>query len=343
MRQRAFTLAYLVGAVIIAQGSNAQSRYVLQAFGDVNLGRSVGQELLKGHIAFPFENVEAAFRTADAVFVNLESVLSDQGGETQNPKDVFVFCGPPQGAASLKRAHISIVSTANNHAYDYGLKGLRQTIEYLQREDIAFVGTSTEPQSIFKPLLLPSKEIRIALLAYTEFVNARGSWKNRISVFDKQRAKSEIDSARNVADIVVASYHGGTEYTDEPSKFTLAQLRYLADAGADIVLGHHPHVPQGIEGRGGRLIFYSLGNLVFYQPQHVWTQTGMGVEFVFQKADGRTRLEAARIIPVHASKQPSFTVSEADQNALFERLQRLSNVTLERQESSIRILLPANR
>ena len=343
MRQRALTLTYLFGAVLVAQGSNAQSSYVLQAFGDVNLGRSVGQELLKGNLTFPFENVEVAFRSPDAVFVNLESVLSDQGGETQNPKDVFVFCGPPQGAISLKRAHISIVSTANNHAYDYGLKGLRETIEFLQRENIAVLGTSTEPQSSYKPWLLPSKEIRVAFLAYTEFVNARGSWKNRISLFDKRRAKNEIDSARTIADVVIVSYHGGTEYSDEPSKFTRAQLRYLADAGADIVLGHHPHVPQGIEARGGRLIFYSLGNFVFHQPQHVWTQTGMGVEFVFGRSGGRTHLEAARIIPVHAGKQPSLTVSEADQSALFERLRRLSNVTLERQDTSIRIQLPADR
>lgn len=330
-------------AVTCAQGSGQRSQCVFRAFGDVNLGRSVGQELLKGNIKFPFEHAQDAFQSADGVFVNLESTLTDQGGETQNPKDVFIFCGPPQGAASLKLARVAIVSTANNHAYDYGMKGLQETMESLEKERVAYVGTSKEPLERSIPQVLTYNGIRLAFLAYTEFVNGRGAWKGRISLFEKKRAKAEIDSARSIADIVLVSYHGGSEYTDEPSKFTLAQLRFLADAGADVVLGHHPHVPQGIEERGGRLIFYSLGNFVFHQPQRIWTQTGIGAEFLFHKSDGKARISSVRIIPVRTGKQPSLTVSDAESTALLERLQRLSNVHLYRKDSSIYLQVPNAR
>lgn len=318
---------------IPVRGQTEEPRLLFRAFGDVNLGRAVGQELLKGNLEYPFEHVRALLRQTDIVFVNLESHLSEQGGETQHPKDNYVFCGPPVGAESLRRAGVTIVSTANNHAYDYRMKGLRETIQFLRQEGVQYVGTSEDSVSLFPPVVLERNGIRLGFVAYTEFVNIAGPWKGRIATFDRSRAQREIDSARRDADLVIASYHGGSEYTDEPQKYTQARMRDLADAGADIVLGHHAHVPQGIEERNGRLIFYSLGNFVFYQPQRIWTQTGIGVEIVVARGGGKVGIYDVRILPVRAGKQPTFVLSEAERSALYERLQRLSNVTIDQQES----------
>ncbi|MGH2569473.1 MAG: CapA family protein [Bacteroidota bacterium] len=309
------------------------ARLLFRAFGDVNLGRAVGQELLKGNVDYPFEHVRDFLHEADLVFVNLESQLTDQGGETQHPKDHFVFCGPPSGASSLKRANILVVSTANNHAYDYGKRALRETITSLGREGITVVGTTHDSLSLSPPVVVVKNGIRLGFVAYTEFVNSNGKWQGWISTFDRKRAKREIDSLRKVADVVVASYHGGKEYDDEPQKFTLAQLRFLSDAGAHIVLGHHPHVPQGVEVRDDKLIFYSLGNFVFYQPQRYWTQIGLAVDILFEKRDNAVSIHSTRLIPVRAGKQPTFTVNTPERTLLFERLQRLSNVTIDQQDN----------
>ncbi|HEY4612105.1 MAG TPA: CapA family protein, partial [Bacteroidota bacterium] len=184
MRRRLF-VAWIVCSAISAsaQVRRDSTQLVFWAFGDVNLGRSVGKELLKGNVDYPFEHVRDSLRTADVVFVNLESQLSDQGGETQNPKDVYAFCGPPEGALSLRKANISVVSTANNHAYDYGMRGLRETIESLQKEDVQFTGTSQDSVGKFPPVFIEKNGIRLGILSYTEFVNRKGGWQGRISVF----------------------------------------------------------------------------------------------------------------------------------------------------------------
>ena len=333
MRLR-FILAVVVSLswTVNAQ-ENKPAQLVFRAFGDVNLGRSVGQELLKGNVDYPFENAGWISQGADVVFVNLESQLTEQGGETQNPRDNFAFCGPPVGSVTLKNAGIGIVSTANNHAYDYGMRALQETVEYLLRDGIRYVGTSKDSVGKFSPVIFEKDGIRLSVLAYTEFVNRKGAWQGRISLFDRKRARTEIESARRFSDVVIVSYHGGTEYTEEPSKFAQAQMRYLSDIGADIVIGHHPHVPQGIEERKGRYIFYSLGNFVFYQPQHVWTQFGIGVELHVVKTEQTVTVGSLKIIPIRAGKQPSVLLSEEESERIRERLQQFSNVNINREDS----------
>jgi poly-gamma-glutamate capsule biosynthesis protein CapA/YwtB (metallophosphatase superfamily) len=99
----------------------------LLALGDINLGRSVGQEILKGNIDYPFAKCKNMFMRADVLFANLESPVTDQHGETQSPKSNVVFCAPPPASSSLRRSGMFVVSTANNHAFDYGVKGIQET------------------------------------------------------------------------------------------------------------------------------------------------------------------------------------------------------------------------
>ncbi|MCI0708290.1 MAG: CapA family protein [Ignavibacteriae bacterium] len=314
-----------------------EGQLVFRAFGDVNLGRAVGKELLKGNLNYPFASLSGFADGADVVFINLESQLTDQGGETQDPRDVFIFCGPPEGATSLRNAGVTVASTANNHAYDYGMRALEETIDNLLGVGIRAVGTSKDSTGLFQPVFIEKDGIRIAIVAYTEFVNRKGPWRGRISLFEKKRAQVEIKRARQFSDIVIASYHGGSEYTDEPSKLALSQMRYLAEIGADVVVGHHSHVPQGIEYRQGKYIFYSLGNFVFYQPQHFWTQFGLGVELKFQKKGETVVVSSIKMIPIRAGKQPTFSLSKEERSKIHERLQKLSNVTIQQLDSAFTV------
>ncbi|MBI3786779.1 MAG: CapA family protein [Ignavibacteriales bacterium] len=317
-----------------AQGKDSTAQVKVLLFGDVNLGRTVGQELLKGNLDFPFKFVKDSLDKADIIFVNLESQLSEQGGETQHPQYNLIFCGPPVGAKVLKQANISVVSTANNHAYDYGIKGLRETIGSLKGEGINGAGTSEDSVSSFSPAIVERNGVRVGFLAYTQFVNLKGKWDGRISLYDFERAQREIADIHSKVDFVIASYHGGVEYVDKPNKATLRQLQGLADAGADIVVGHHPHYPQGVERYNNKLIFYSLGNFVFSQPQYQWTQKAFGVELVLKKQPDGVILDSVRLIPLKAGLQPSFVRSDDEKKNIVERIKKLSNIQIHEINSS---------
>ena len=319
---------------VISQEKSSGEGVTLLAFGDVNLGRAVGQRLLEGDLDFPFVYVRDSLKKANAVFVNLESQLTDRGGETQDPNDNLVFCGPTSGGRSLRQANITVVSTANNHAYDYGLSGLRETIESLRTAGVCFTGISEDSTGAYPPAVVDLVTMRVGFVAYTQFVNGSAGWEGHISIFDERRAKREIGELRRQVDLIVASFHGGKEYVDRPGPTTLRQMRSLIDAGADLVIGHHPHYVQGIELYKGKLIFYSLGNFVFYQPQREWALKGLGVEIRIGKSAGRAVLERVRLLPVRAGMQPSFSMTEAEETKMMERLALLSNVLIRNVDGS---------
>lgn len=314
-----------------AQQQDSLSYATLLAVGDINLGRSVGQELLKGKIDYPFIGMTSLFHQADIVFANLESPISDQHGETQSPTSNIIFCAPPVAATSLQHANVSIVSTANNHEFDYGMKGLNETIKYLNEAGIPFIGTTMDSNK-FEPAILHCKEITIGVVAYTQLVNIHNGWKGRISYFDSVRAAKEIRSLKQKVDVVIASFHGGTEYSDAPDSLTKHQLHWLAECGADLVLAHHPHVPQGIERYGTSWIIRSLGNAVFYQPQRKWALWSYAVEFKFEKRNGGARVSSIQVVPFRAGYQPTTHISNEESEYVMARISKLSNVTIEKNE-----------
>jgi poly-gamma-glutamate capsule biosynthesis protein CapA/YwtB (metallophosphatase superfamily) len=311
-------------SVLLGQEAEPAEKTSILFFGDVNLGRSVGQQLLKGDVGYPFRFVMDSLAKGDAVFVNLESQLSEQNGETQHPKYNLIFCGPPAGAKALREAHVSIVSTANNHAYDYGDRALRETILNLDSAGIAHVGTAADSIGSFEPVILDVRGIKLGFLAYTQFMNFRGNWTGHVALFNAQRVAEDIAALRRNADVVIVSYHGGGEYVDRPPQSVKKDFLSIAEAGADLVVGHHPHYVQGIEWHNKALLLYSLGNFVFYQPQLEWTQRGLGVEIVLARHDSTVTIDRVRLMALRAGLEPSFLLSSGEEEAFFKRLQKLS-------------------
>lgn len=243
------------------------SSIVLAAGGDVNFGRECGQAILKNETYDPFSGLGAAWSTADLRFVNLESQLSDQRGVTQSPLHRLIFTGPPGGADVLSRAAISVVSTANNHAWDYGKGALLETILNLERAAVPFAGTGRDRQRAYSPVVLHQGGLRVALFAVTQVWNqppfASHEGRNFVAWADIDALKDGLVRARAEHDFVIVSYHGGEEYVQTPVERTQRFVADLMALGVDAVLGHHPHVPQGVAFVGERPILYSLGNLVF--------------------------------------------------------------------------------
>ena len=168
---------------VCAQSSDSLASVSLLALGDVNLGRTVGQEILKGNVDYPFEKFGDVLKRAEIVFANLECPVTDQNGETQSLKSNVIFCAPPSAATTLRRAGVTVVSTANNHAFDYGFKGLRETIKFLNQDSINFTGTVADSGVEFAPVIIERNNVRIGIVAYTQTVNmVRGTKSGLISV-----------------------------------------------------------------------------------------------------------------------------------------------------------------
>ncbi len=320
------TAIVLVFGLVSGHGQNMPTK--LLVFGDVNLGRAVGQEILRGNLDYPFEHVVDSLRKADIVFVNLESQLSDQKGITEHPKYNMVFTGPPGGAAALKRANISVVSTANNHAYDYGIRALRETIENLQTAGVSYVGTSVDSVGETAAAVVEQGGTKFGFLAYTQFVNPKGNWGGRIALYEAERVRRDIEALRAAVDFVVVSYHAGAEYVDAPSPQLQKEFRYLVECGADLVVGHHPHYVQGIQRYRGKLVLYSLGNFVFYQPQREWARFGLGATLEIVKDSTAARVAAVTLHAVRAGLQPSFNLTASEEEQFFERLKALSSASI---------------
>ncbi len=314
-----------VGLPLAVPGSQSSAHLRILAVGDVNLGRAVGQAILGGDTAYPFAAVSDTFATYDVVFANLESCLSDQKGETQDPVYNLVFTGPPAGAWSLKRAGVNLVSTANNHALDYGLRARVETMRNLDSAGIAYAGTSPDSSRLHGPALLFRRGFRIGLFACTDIMNREGSgWKRTVAAADTGVLLPKIRAWRDSLDLMIVSYHGGDEYAEKPSRRTRQFAEAVIRAGADLFLGHHPHVPYGIESHDGKLVVHSLGNFVFRQPARYWTQHSYALSLDLVKDSIGTRIQEYHLLPLRCGLQPTFAIDDEERAELADRVRLLS-------------------
>jgi poly-gamma-glutamate synthesis protein (capsule biosynthesis protein) len=189
-----------------------------------------------------------------------------------------VFTGPPEAAPARARARIDVVSLANNHAWDYGKAGLFETMDRLEAAGVRWVGAGKDVDAAYRPLVVDHDGFRLAFLAVTDIWNqgvlSKHPGREHVARADPDALAAAVRALRSDAtiDAIAVSYHGGSEYIGMPLERTKTILRGAIDAGADIVIGHHPHVIQGVEWRRGRPILYSLGNfLMRMHSNHAWT------------------------------------------------------------------------
>jgi poly-gamma-glutamate capsule biosynthesis protein CapA/YwtB (metallophosphatase superfamily) len=264
---------------------------VVAAGGDVNFGREAGQAILADPKYDPFAKLGSVFADADVRFVNLESQLSDQKGETQSPYNRLIFTGPPGGAETLAQAGIQVASTANNHAWDYGRSALFETLDNLKRAGVKAVGTGRTLDAAYAPAKLEVRGVKIAIFAVTHIWNdppfASHEGSRHVAWAAPKRLIPLLEHARRTNDIVLLAYHGGAEYQDAPAPPTRRFFKHVMRKKlVDAIIGHHPHVPQGVGWYDGRPAFYSLGNFVF--AGHDWaprTKLGYIARLSFRKGE----------------------------------------------------------
>jgi len=232
---------------------------VIGGFGVSSVVASMGSGL--------FKSVAPFFEKSDFGFVNLESPLTN-GGDPQGWKDV-VIKGNPALAPAMAKSGINVVTMANNHAGDMGDSGLLDSIRYCKRSHIAVVGAGKNLATAMAGVVLTSEDgVKVAFLGFTDVLPAGypatasspGTAPGRADIGAVKRV---IRAAHKKADYVVVGWHWNFEYKRAPTWLELSEGKAAIDAGADLVIAHHPHLLDGVQAYHGGLIAYSLGNLVF--------------------------------------------------------------------------------
>ena len=249
--------------------------------GDVMFSRAVRREILgKKDSSMPFRKIAPLLQSADIVFVNLESPFSDEGPYHEGG---LIFHAAPEMIEGLQLAGVNIASTANNHARDCGPHGVEFTLKWLRSHGIRPVGSAETEQAAHEGVMFARNGVRFGFLGYT-FDQKNGNWKDidpRIALADPAVMVRDVAALKKRCDVVIVSMHSGVEYQPRPSEAQITFAHAAIDAGAKLVIGHHPHVVQPSESYHNGMIFYSLGNFLFDQYQREATQHGEVVEVSF--------------------------------------------------------------
>ncbi len=226
-----------------------------------------------------FEHVDDAIRPLDLAFANLETPVAPQHGSDVQP---MVFNAPPALLASLSSIGFDLLSFANNHVYDQGRAGMKETVEQLEAAGMGFVGAGRTCAEAQAARIVTPNGIHVAIIGATDLYNDdlnAGPDEPCVATLGEEWVLAEAARARSVgAELVVLSVHWGDEYVTAPRADHVELAHRLVEGGVDVILGHHPHVLQPIEvvdtadGRRA-LIVYSLGN--FISNQSAWYVPGV--------------------------------------------------------------------
>lgn len=245
-------------------------------FGDLMLDRHVGERLADKQLSYllsGFDGENKFWSGADIVGANLEGAVTD-GGAHLAPQNAYDFAFTPERIAELKDYGFNYFNSANNHFTDQGQTGVAETRKNLDALGFYHSGS---PDALIDVSSEQDVEIsgrQVALIGLSMVYKD----------FDLEAAKKMITDAHLKSDLVIVNIHWGTEYEHQFSKHQQAIGHALIEAGADAIIGHHPHVVQGLEIYQGKPIFYSLGNFIFDQYFSSDTQEGLSVGLDFSKA-----------------------------------------------------------
>lgn len=274
MKRALLSMALLGVGAVMAQTPVSPERVSMAFVGDVMLDTLPGKLIQRGQD--PFQPFASILDSADIRVANLECVVA-RGGSAE-PGKPFTFRVHPRTLPVLKR-HFDALGLANNHSGDFGPQAFAEMLTRLQQHHIGYFGGGSNLAQAHTPLLLERKGLRIALLGYNEFFPRSfeaDADKPGIAWSEDDQVRDDIQRARTFhhADIVIPVMHWGWEHEPLASSRQRQLAHLMLDAGADAVVGGHPHVTQDIELYHGKPIIYSLGNFVFDGFSHRDNNTG---------------------------------------------------------------------
>jgi len=295
-----------------APAAPVKHTFTLSAIGDVLLHKAVYRDAAvgEGYNFLPmFEPVKPYLEKADITFANSESIMA---GKALGISDFPMFGSPAEIGDALKAVGVDIVSMANNHSMDKKEAGIRAAIQNWNKIGIPYVGVNESQADRERLRILEANGAKVAFLAYTYGTNGIPVPADKpylVNLIDREAIRADIAKAKAAADVVVVSLHFGVEYQLVPNDQQKDLARFAANEGADIILGHHPHVLQPAEWiarpDGGRtFVIYSLGNFIAAQElQEPYRYIGgiLNLTVETERKDGKTtvNITAPTFLPTY--------------------------------------------
>lgn len=307
----------------ISQSPGAEPQVVISLVGDVLLASNVGNAIAAYGADYPWQDTARLLSHADVTIANLECTVSERGEPI--PEKQYTFRASPDSIDGAANAGVDILTLANNHVMDYGAGAFLDTLGVIKEKNLRYAGAGVNEEEAFRPVLLEINGFKIAVLAFSKVV-PRTDWiagKSRPGIASGHNSKLMLDSVRQAAgksDITVVSMHWGQETAEYPGLEERNLAHRLVDAGADVVVGHHPHVIQGLEFYRNKLIAYSLGNFIFTSSSQK-AREGSIMQIVFDSGGGY----AARIIPTFINSGATTVLRGDDRKRVLSRVNGLSS------------------
>lgn len=259
---------------------------------DVNFDQSTSFDAfyqIKNDPGYFFQNVKDIFTADDLTVANMEGTLTTSNDRQQK---TFAFKGDPSYTEILTRGGVEATNLANNHSHDYGDQSYEDTIQYLEAAGITTFGYD-------RTAVMDVKGIKVGLIGIYELKDGLG------------RQQQVIDTIQEVKDqgaqVIIVSFHWGTEKSNVPDDIQKTLAHLAIDQGADLVVGHHPHVLQGIEKYQGKNIVYSLGNFCFGGNKNPSDKDTMIFQQTFTVENGElVEDDVTNIIPCSLSSESGY-------------------------------------
>lgn len=277
-------LALLLASLVAAASTGTVT---LAAAGDIRLDGPIARIAAKDPGA-PSADVRALL-AADIAHANLETPVTTRGTKTAK---TWNFRAHPRLLPILKAAGLHVLTVANNHVWDYGERGFLDTLAAVREGGWTLVGGGKDRDEAESVRVVTRNGLKVGFVGLTS-THPKEAWakpgKPGVAYSDFARVAGIVSRAKARCDVLVVSFHGGTELAEEPNEIQKAVARAAVDAGADLFLGHHPHVLQPVEVYKGKPVLYSLGNFLFVSPTPA-TRPTVVVRAVLAK-DGVRRVE----------------------------------------------------
>ena len=253
----------------IAVGTEATSSLKMLFFGDIMLDRYVGDKIKKDGLDNIFTKLPGDFFTADVVSANLEGAVTEVG-KHYDPVFSNDFAFAPQLVSGLQKYHFNFFNIANNHLTDQGASGVAETRSNLQEMGVDYSGCVDGQIGVCTAKIVAAGGKKVGMVGLSMVYKK----------FNQEEAEKIIKDLKAKTDFVVVNIHWGQEYAHEQNQVQQEVAHSLVDAGADVIIGHHPHVVEGVEVYQGKPIFYSLGNFIFdqYFSRDTQQELGLGLE-----------------------------------------------------------------
>jgi poly-gamma-glutamate capsule biosynthesis protein CapA/YwtB (metallophosphatase superfamily) len=282
-----------------------QEQIKLAFVGDIMLGSRVETLLEDKGYDYPYLHVKDFLQRADITMANLETPISDRG----EPEDkTYAYRTSPKVIPDLVESGIDVLNLANNHILDYGLQGMLDTFDHLDQAGLKRIGAGKDVEEAYAPVVIEKYGMKIAFFGFSQVVpelwwKADKDHPGVAETYNYTRPVEAIESVRSQVDLIVVTAHWGNENIDTPDKRQTEMAYRYIDAGADLVIGGHPHVLQSIESYKGKWIAYSLGNFIFTTNEKPLTWETVILEASCSR-EGQCDIQLIPIFNMYAQPKP---------------------------------------